>query len=246
MKDNYSLYDLASAFPVAKINPCTKQNTIRVAVELLSQETKYTGANTNLILNQLKSISRIFWVIQFSCFGAFILNFYNMEELKDAQILFLTVVPVMTFYILPELLKSQLYNTNEIEDVCFVSAAKSFAIKIVLVSSSNILIIGIVALALGFCHQFNIPELLCRGFIPFNISIALTVIAFDFIKITSPYIMLSVSALLTLALIQMRNFAFLLNRSWLSIYFASVGLLLLAIMITAIRFKHIKEYCYGA
>lgn len=102
------------------------------------------------------------------------------------------------------------------------------------------------SLAFGIYHQLDILELLCRGLIPFNISIALTIIVFDFIKVTSPYAMLSISAFLTLALIQMRNFSFLLDNTWLGVYFGSVLLILLAIGIMVIQFKHMEERCYGA
>lgn len=246
MRDNQSSYDFISAFPVVKAREHVKQNTIKKAGKLLSQQTKYTGVKLHFVLNQLKSISKVFWLIQFICFTLFLVNFTNAKELEDAQILFLTIVPVMTFYILPELLKTQLYNTGEMEAACFFSPIKALAVKMVLVGSCNILMIGIVSLALGFYHQLNILELLCRGLIPFNISIALTIIAFDFIKITSPYAMLSVSAFLTLALIEMRNFTFLFHSTWLGVYFGSIVLMLLAVGITAIRLKHIEERYYGA
>ena len=152
----------------------------------------------------------------------------------------------MTFYILPELFKTQIYNMEEIEAVCFFSPFKTLAVKMTLVSSCNFLIIGIMSLAFGIYHQLDILELLCRGLIPFNISIALTIIVFDFIKVTSPYAMLSISAFLTLALIQMRNFSFLLDNTWLGVYFGSVLLILLAIGIMVIQFKHMEERCYGA
>lgn len=246
MKDNQSFYNFISAYPVDKARDCAKQSTIKKAAELLSQQTKYVGAKQNFILNQIKSISKIFWLIQFICFTLFLINFTSVKKLEDAQILFLTIVPVMTFYILPELVKTQLYNMGEIEAACFFSPIKTLAVKMSLVSSCNFLIIGIMSLALGLYHQFDILELLCRGLIPFNVSIAVTIIVFDFIKLTSPYAMLSVSAFLTLVLIQMRNFPFLLYNTWLGIYFGSVVLMLFAIGMTAIRFKRIEERCYDA
>lgn len=245
MKDNQSFYDFIFDFPIVKGREHVKQSTIQKAGELLSQQTKYTGAKLNFVLNQLKNISKVFWLIQFICFVLFLVNFTNIKELEDAQILFLTLVPVMTFYILPELLKTQLYNMGEMEAACFFSPIKILAVKMVLVGSCNILIIGIVSLVFGFYHQINVLELLCRGLIPFNISIALTIIAFDFIKITSPYAMISVSALLTLVLIEMRHFTFLFHNIWLGVYFGSVVLMLLAVGITVIRLKHIEERCYG-
>lgn len=246
MKDNQSFYNFISAYPVDKARDCAKQSTIKKTAELLSQQTKYVGAKQNFILNQIKSISKIFWLIQFICFTLFLINFTSVKKLEDAQILFLTIVPVMTFYILPELVKTQLYNMGEIEAACFFSPIKTLAVKMSLVSSCNFLIIGIMSLALGLYHQFDILELLCRGLIPFNVSIAVTIIVFDFIKLTSPYAMLSVSAFLTLVLIQMRNFPFLLYNTWLGIYFGSVVLMLFAIGMTAIRFKRIEERCYDA
>ncbi len=246
MKDNQSFYDFISAYPVVKTRDCAKQDTIKKAAELLSQQTKNVGAKQNFVLNQLQSISKVFWLIQFICFLLFLLNFTSTQRLEDIQILFLTIVPVMTFYILPELLKTQFYNMGETEAVCFFSPIKTLAVKMALVSSCNFLIIGIMSFAFGIYHQLDILELLCRGLIPFNISIVLTIIVFDFIKVTSPYAMLSISALLTLALIQMRNSPFLLNNTWLGFYFGSVVLMLFAIGMTAIRFKGMEERCYGA
>lgn len=246
MKDNQSFYNFISAYPVDKAGDYAKQDTIKKATELLLQQTKYTGAKQNFVLNQLKSISKVFWLIQFICFLLFLVNLTSTQRLEDIQILFLTIVPVMTFYTLPELLKTQFYNMGEIEAVCFFSPIKTLAVKMALVSSCNFLIIGIMSLALGLYHQFDILELLCRGLILFNVSIAVTITVFDFIKLTSPYAMLSVSALLTLALIQMRNFPYLLDNTWLGIYFGSVLLMVLAIGMTAIRFKRIEERCYGA
>lgn len=210
MKDNQSFYNFISVYPAAKARDYVKQDTIKKAAELLSQQTKYVGAKQNFVRNQFKSISKIFWLIQFICFLLFLINFMGTQRLEDIQILFLTIVPIMTFYILPELLKAQFYNMGETEAVCFFSPIKTLAVKMALVSSCNFLVIGIMSLAFGIYHQLNILELLFRGLIPFNISIALTIIVFDFIKVTSSYAMLSVSALLTLALIQMRNFPFLL------------------------------------
>ena len=107
MKDNQSFYDFISAYPIVEAKDCVKQDTIKKAAELLSQQTKYVGAKQNFVLNQLKSISKVFWFIQFICFLLFLVNFTTTQRLKDIQILFLTIVPVMTFYILPELFKTQ-------------------------------------------------------------------------------------------------------------------------------------------
>lgn len=246
MKNKPLFDDFISAYPIAKSKDCVKQDTIKKAVNLLSQQTKYTGAKQNFVLNQFKSISKPFWLTQFICFLLFLINFANTQKSEDIQIFFLTIVPVMTFYILPELLKTQFYNMGEIEAVCFFSPIKKLAVKMVLVGSCNFLIIGIMSLALGLYYQLDILELLCRGLIPFNISISLTVVVFDFIKLTSPYAMLSVSAFLTLALIQIRNFSSLLHNTWLIIYFGSVVLILLAIGTMVIHFKCIEERYYGA
>lgn len=246
MKNNHLSQDLTPAYPIVAARPSAKQDTIKMATELLLSHTKYTRAKRGFILNQIRSISSFFWLIQFCCFAAFLLNFSHASKLEDAQILFLTIVPIMTFYILPELLKAQLYNTIETEAVCFFTPAKSFAVKMILVSGCNILIISTISMILGFCYQFNILELLCRGLIPFNISVSLTMTAFDLIKISSPYAMLSISTLLTLGLIQMRRLTFLLSNAWLGIYFGSLALVLLAIIITAVRLNHIKEYYNGA
>lgn len=246
MKNNQLPYDFMCAFPDAEPNVHAKQKTIKKAGELLSQQTKYTGGKQNFVLNQLKSVSKVFWFIQFLCFILFLVNFKNTKELEDIQILFLTIVPVMTFYILPELLKSRIYNTGEMEAACFFSPAKALAVKMVIVGACNILMIGTASLALGLYYQFSILELLCRGFIPFNISIALTIAVFDFIKINSPYAMLSVSTLFTLALIQMRNFVFIWNHTWLGVYWGSIVLMLTAVGITSVRLKHMEEDFYGA
>ena len=245
MNDNRLFYDFIAAYPIAEVRTSAKQNTIKLAEELLLQQTKYTGAKKGFILNQLRSISKIFWVIQFLCFATFLLNFSRASDLDDVQILFLTIVPIMTFYILPELLKAQLHNTSETEAACFFTPIKSLAAKMILVSSCNILIIGIISLILGLHCRLNILELLCRGLIPFNISVTLTIMTFDLIKISSPYTMLSISALLTLGLIQMRRLAFLFHNTWLGIYFGSTTLVFLSIIIMVIRLNYIKEYCYG-
>lgn len=246
MKDNQSFYEFISACPAVKARDCAKQSTIKKAAALLSQQTKYAGAKQNFVLNQFKSISKVFWFIQLICFLLFITNFNRTQRLEDIQILFLTIVPVMTFYILPELLKTQFYNMGEIEAACFFSPIKTLAVKMALVSSCNFSIIGIMSLAFGIYHQLDVLELLCRGLIPYNISIALTIIIFDFIRVTSSYAMLSVSALLTLVLVQMRNFSFLLHNTWLGVYFGSALLMLLAVGMTVIQFKRIEERCYGA
>lgn len=246
MKDTRLSNDFISAYPVTEASLSAKQNAIKAAAELLSQQTKYAGAKRGFILSQLRNISKAFWLIQFLCFATFLLNFSRASKLEDAQILFLTIVPVMTFYILPELLKVQIYGTGETEASCFFTPIKSLAVKMILVSVCNILIIGTISLAMGLYHQLNIRELLCCGLIPFNISIALTIIVFDFIKITSPYAMLSVSMLLTVGLMQMQRLTFLLYKAWWSIYWGSVAFVLLSIVITAIRFNHTKGYYYGA
>jgi len=245
LKVNRLSNDFISAYPITEINLSAKQDTIQAASELLSKQTKYTGAKRWFILGQFRNISKTFWLIQFFCFAAFLLNFSRTSKLEDAQILFLTIVPVMTFYILPEMLKTQIYGTVETEATCFFTPIKSFAVKMILVSVSNILIIGTISLAMGLCHQLNIGELLCYGLIPFNISISLTIIAFDFIKITSPYAMLCVSMLLTVGLMQMQRLTFLLHKAWWGIYWGSVAVVLFSIAITAIRYKHIKGYYYG-
>ena len=245
MKDNEALEHLMSAYPVVKSGECAKQNTIKVATDLLLQQTKYTCGKGYFVMNQLKSISKMFWLIQVACFLMFIANFTTVEKLEDIQIFFLTIVPVMTFYVLPELSKTQFYNMMEIEAVCFFSPIKTLAAKMALISSCNLVMIAIMSVTFGIYRQLDILELLCRGLIPFNISVALTILLFDFIKITSPYAMLSVSAMLTLLVIQMHNFCFLLNHIWLSVFSASVLLMLLVIGVTAIRFKRMEEHCYG-
>ena len=67
MKDNQSFYDFISAYPIVEAKDCVKQDTIKKAAELLSQQTKYVGAKQNFVLNQFKSISKVFWLIQFIC-----------------------------------------------------------------------------------------------------------------------------------------------------------------------------------
>lgn len=223
-----------------------KQATIEKAKILLSQNTKYTGAKENYVKVQLRNISKTFWGIQLLCFATLLWNISIAKDLDDIQILFLTIVPIMTFYILPELLKAQLNRTSETEAACFFSPAKVIAAKMALISISNILIISVVSLVFGFYRQLNIGELLCRGFIPFNISAAFSVIAFNFVKINSPYAMLSVSIVLTAALTQLRYITFFLTDAWFGIFIGSIMFVALAAAITTVRFGQIKERYYEA
>lgn len=246
MKPNTSHRKFTSAFPVPEADNMKKQATIEKAKTLLSKNTMYAGARENFAKAQLRNISKAFWMIQLLCFAALLWNISTAKDLNDIQILFLTIVPIMTFYILPELLKAQLYRTSETEAACFYSPAKVIAAKMVLISLSNILIIGASSLAFGFYHQLNIGELLCRGFVPFNISIALSVIVFNFIKINSPYAMLSISAVLTVALTQLRYTSFLLTDAWFGIFVGSVLFAVFTMAVTSVRFGQIKERCYEA
>ena len=65
MKDNQSFYDFIFDFPIVKAREHVKQSTIQKAGELLSQQTKYTGAKLNFVLNQLKkySLSVLFYFL---------------------------------------------------------------------------------------------------------------------------------------------------------------------------------------
>lgn len=246
MKPNISYQKFTSAFPVPKADTMKRQDTIKKAKELLSQNTMYSGARENFVKVQLWNISRTFWCIQLLCLTALLWNISTAKGLDDIQILFLTIVPIMTFYMLPELLKAQLYRMNETEAVCFYSPAKVIAAKMALISISNILIISVASLVFGFYHQLNIGELLCRGFIPFNISVAFSVIVFNFVKINSPYAMLSVSAVLTLALTQLRYTMSLLTDAWFGIFIGSLLFVVLITAVTTARFGQIKERYYEA
>lgn len=246
MKPNTSYHKFTSAYPVPETDTMKMQDTIEKAKALLTQNTKYVGAKENFIKVQLQNISKPFWSIQIFCFAALLWNLSEAKSLNDIQILFLTIVPIMTFYILPELLKEQLYRTCETEAACYYSPVKVIAAKIVIISISNILIISMASLSFGLYHQLNVGELLCWGFIPFNISVAFSVIAFNFVKIKSPYAMLSVSAVLTVALTQLRYTTFLLTGAWFGIFIGSVLSVVLAITITMVRFGQMKERYYEA
>ena len=86
MKDNQSFYDFISAYPIVEAKDCVKQDTIKKAAELLSQQTKYVGAKQNFVLNQLKSISKVFWFIQFICFLLLFLKMFCSFFFLDPSI----------------------------------------------------------------------------------------------------------------------------------------------------------------
>ena len=246
MKKNKPHQKFTYVFPVPKTDAERKQATIDKAKKLLTLNTKYTDAQLNFVKYQLLSISKIFWVLQFFCFVYLLLNSSTANGMDDIQILFLTIVPIMTFYILPEILKSRIYHTNETEAVCSYSPEKVIATKMVLISLSNISVISVASLICGFYLQLNIGELLCRGFIPFNISVALSMIVFNFFRIKSSYAMLSVSTILTVALIQLRYTSILLTDAWFVVFIVSLLFVTLSVAITKARFGKIREVYYEA
>lgn len=246
MRQKTTIGQWTAGYPAPEPDPDRKQAALELAKTLLRQSGKYAGSHWHFVRMQLQGISKVFWAIQFICFAAFLWNRPAAARMEDIQILFLTIVPIMTFFILPELLKARLSRTAETEAACFYSPARVIAAKITIISASNLLTVGAAAAAFSACGPFSLVELLCRGFIPLHLSVSLSVFAFDFMRITSPYAMLSVSTLLTVALIQLRHLAFLLTEAWPGVYLGSVLLAGLAVLSAAFRTKHLEERYDGA
>lgn len=236
---------LERAFPAEQPAPGAKRAAARRAAALLVQETKEWGAAQNFVWNQLRSISGPFWAVQLFCFAALLWNAGEAGGPEGAQELFLTVVPILTFYMLPELLKARLCRTEELEGACRFSPARAAAVKLALISASNVLVITAAAAALGTVCPVSAAELLGRGLIPFHLALAAAVTAFELVKATSAYALLSVSTLLTVALMQLRSASFLLADHWRGAYAASAALAAFVLVAAAVRWKHMEGHRDG-
>lgn len=237
---------LKDAYLIKPENNENLKATIFEAKELLLAQSKYKYTRWNLCILQFKSISKLFWLLQFMCFSLFVLRFPNANNMDSIQIIFLTVSPIMAFYLLPELYKSQIYNMAELEATCFNIPAKTTGIKLMLTSISNIVVILIMSLILGIYHQLNIWEILFRGLIPFNVAVAITLVFFGIVRVKSPYAMVTVAIIFSLVLSQFREVGAVISACWTSIYLISLLGVIVLLCMTICRLNKVEGYYYGA
>lgn len=235
------------AYPVQPFQVEHLSLTISSAKQLLIENKKFSHTKGFFWKNQLKNISPIFWLIQFICFVYGLWQMTGSHDIESIRMLFAVLVPVLALYILPELYKTHICNMIELETACPHSPVKLVAVKLMILSVSNFTIVALISLAFGFYHQLNLLTVLAQGLIPLNIAISIFLLFFDFIKITSPYLMFASTITVATALILMQT-STLVNvifDYWEVTLLTSCLILVILIVFTLHRIKNVKEWYYG-
>ncbi|MCL2425004.1 MAG: hypothetical protein FWD05_01565 [Oscillospiraceae bacterium] len=250
--DKKMIRQIKKAYPVSPLKESNMQATISQAKLLLLENTKYNHSLGFFIWSQIKNISPFFWLLQLLCFVYMMWNVRGAADIESIRILFAMLVPVLVLYMLPELYKMHINNMTELEAACAHSPAKIVASKLLILSTSNFIVITMISFVFGLYHQLNVATILAQGLIPLNISISISLLFFEFVKFKSPYAMLVSAVLIAVTIAAMMQSALLgwpiyirAFEYWQATLFVSAIILFALMSITLYRANHAKEWYYG-
>lgn len=137
------------------------------------------------IKTQLKYISKSVWLNQLLGTVFILLYLYPSQELGEIRIIIFKLIPLLSIFTVPELVKSLFYNMSEIEKTCKNSMSKLLTTRLLLVGILNILSIAIIVAFSS--HKMGSPfiELIVYSLIPFNLINAINLLVVSYSKYRS-------------------------------------------------------------
>jgi hypothetical protein len=185
-------------YTVAPPDEQKKQHTITLAQMALKESVIIKTPLLSLARSQARYVSKPLWLLQLAAILATWFFSKDFADIKQVQSFIFIIVPILTFYTVPEFVKSRIYGMSELETTCKNSSAKIATVKLLLVGTANIAAIVVIALILRNRYQVDFITLLAYGFIPFNIINCVTLSAMEIFKIKASYALLSVSVISSL------------------------------------------------
>ena len=140
---------------------------------------KYT-----LILEQIKYISPILWIIQISVL-LFILLFNSIETMtvESLQRMLYCLSPLIALITVPEIMKDYFYDLSELESSCKNSNVVVFITRLIIVGFSNILFLTILTYIISGQMKENFFELISYSLLPFNLMNILVLLLVNMFKV---------------------------------------------------------------
>ncbi|GHU76665.1 hypothetical protein AGMMS49992_22750 [Clostridia bacterium] len=214
-----------------------KRQTIAIAQTALLDNVITKTPLLSLVSAQARYISKPLWFLQLAALLATWVLGNGLDDIRQVETFMFVVAPILTFYTVPEFVKSRIYGMSELEMTCKNSPVKMVIAKLFLIGTANIMAIIIIALILSNRYEIGFATLLAYGLLPFNVINCITLLATDIFKIKASYALLSVSLVAALIFVFGSQSAHLLQDS---IAVCSLGSAVLLITLLIFSIKTIK------
>jgi len=215
--------------------------TIELAQAALERRKSVGTPLSSLFTTQAKYMSKFLWVTQILAIIFTVMTSDGFSTINEIQGLIFTVVPILTFYAVPEVMKAKIYGMSEVEAVCKNSPAKIMIIKLIIIGTVNIGAILAITLFLSSKFDVRFIELLVYGLIPFNIMNIMNLLVLDVLKLKSPFAFLSTSLVTTLLLHLTRIYFDIAQHVWNGLFFVSAILLIFELYRLVITMRERQE-----
>ena len=215
--------------------------TIELAQAALYHRKNVRTPLSSLFITQAKYISKFLWVTQILAIILTVMTSDGFSTISEIQGLIFTVVPILTFYVVPEVMKAKIYGMSEVEVVCKNTLAKIMIIKLIIIGTVNIGAILAITLFLSSRFDMRFIELLVYGLIPFNIMNFMNLLVLDILKLKSPFVFLSTSLVTTLLLQLTKIYFDIAQQVWNGLFFISVILLVFELYRLVINMRERQE-----
>lgn len=238
-KHEKRLVEQLAAYTISPLDEQKKRQTIALAQMQLKESVITKTPLLLLVLSQAKFVSKPLWLLQLAAVLATWFFGGQFTGIAQAQSFMFVVVPVLTFYTVPEFVKSQIYGMSELEATCKQSPAKMAVAKLFLIGIANVAAILLITFMLNGQGDFWI--LFSFGLLPFCTINAVTLFAADILRLKTSYALMSVSLLTALAFALGSYAAPLLQEFIVTVSVLSTVLFAVLLMLSLKRMTQRKE-----
>ncbi len=238
MKDRELIKQMLKHYEVPHAKESDISNTILMGQNELNRLVHNKTPLMELILNQLKYISPLLWATQLLAIILIVILSANLENpyFEVRQILF-EIMPLLTIFAVPELIKSAIYGMSELENTCKNSASKVLTARLIVIGCVNLMVITLVTATISNQYDLSFIHVIIYGLIPFNIVNGLNLLAFDLFKVRSSFTAIAISLCSAVAVNAVTYLGFFYTISeitWIILFWSTAVLLLAELY----RFMH--------
>lgn len=209
MKNRDDFNKMLNEYDVPQVKESDITSTILLGQEMLGKMVRSKTSFGILLKDQVRYISPYLWVTQIVAIVVTILLSANLVNpyLEIQKILF-SIIPILAFFAVPELIKSVTYGMSELENTCKNSVIKILVARLFIIGGINLVAITIIIAFVSIHYSMQFTQTVLYGLVPFNIVNGINLLVFHFVKIRSFVTASSISLCLIVLMKLIAEFSF--------------------------------------
>ncbi|TCK93181.1 hypothetical protein EDC19_1370 [Natranaerovirga hydrolytica] len=193
MKNKKDIKGKLNHYTVPRIEEKDILKTISIGYKAMDNKA-YKTSLAQLIQEQIRYISFYLWAMQLIAITVTVIFAFNITRpYSEVQQLVFSLSPLIGFLGVPELIKHNLYGMGELEYTCKNSGVKLLVIRLFIIGSLNLVSLTIISSFIYFQHSIPLTQTLIYGLVPFNMINALNLFVYEFFRVRSSNVILSIS-----------------------------------------------------